>query len=48
MEIRYGSNYKDKKGNIYRLVGDSKPMGRGDKLLLSGLYESQQAQMDRH
>lgn len=34
MDIRYGSNYKDKKGKIYRLVGNAKPMGKGDNLLL--------------
>ena len=34
VEIRYGSNYKDKKGNIYRFVGNAKPMGKGDKVLL--------------
>ena len=34
MDIRYGSNYKDNKGNIYRLVGNAKPMGKGDKVLL--------------
>ncbi len=33
MDIRYGSNYKDKNGNIYRLVGNAKPMGKGDKIL---------------
>lgn len=34
MEIRYGSNYKDEKGNVYKLVGNAKPMGKGEKVML--------------
>lgn len=34
MDIRYGSNYKDAKGNTYRLVGSAVGMNKKDADIL--------------
>lgn len=32
--INFGSRYQDKAGNVYKLVGMSKPMKKGEDILL--------------
>ena len=33
-EFNFGSRYKDKAGNVYKLVGMSKPLKKGEDILL--------------
>lgn len=33
-EFNFGSRYQDKKGNMYKLVGMSKPLKKGEDILL--------------
>lgn len=33
-EFNFGSRYQDKKGNVYKLVGMSKPLKKGEDILL--------------